>query len=65
MCVGGKGGRLYNVTRGGDLVVIEAGDKFKLVQKFPLGEKNSYASPAIAGGRLYVRTFTQLIALGQ
>jgi outer membrane protein assembly factor BamB len=65
VCVGGKGGRLYNVTRGGELVVIEAGEKFRLIQRFPLGEKNSYASPALAGGRLYVRTFTQLIAIGK
>ena len=65
VCVGGKGGRLYNITRAGELVVVEAGEKFKLIQRFPLGEKNSYASPAVAGGRLYARTFSQLIAIGK
>ncbi len=65
ICVGGKGGRLYNVTRAGDLVSIAADDKFRLIQRFPLGEKNSYATPAVSGGRLYVRTYSQLISIGK
>lgn len=65
VCIGGKGGRIYNVTRAGDLVAIAADEKFRLIQRFPLGEKNSYATPAIGGGRLFVRTFTQLVAIGK
>jgi outer membrane protein assembly factor BamB len=65
ICIGGKGGRLYNVTRGGELVVIAASDKFKLIQRFPLNEKNSYATPAVSGGHLYVRTYSQLISIGK
>lgn len=65
ICIGGKGGRLYNLTRSGDIVVIAADEKFRLIQRFPLGERNSYATPAVSGGRLYVRTFTQLIAIGK
>ena len=65
ICVGGKGGRLYNVTRSGELVVIAAADKFRLIQRFPLNEKNSYASPAVSGGRLYIRTHSQLISIGK
>jgi outer membrane protein assembly factor BamB len=57
--------RLYNVTRAGDLVVVEAGEKFRLIQKFPLGEKNSFATPAVSGGRMYVRTYKQLVAIGK
>ena len=65
VCTGGKGGRIYNVTRGGEIVVIAAAEKFRLIQRFPLGERNSYATPALSGGRLFVRTFTQLIAIGK
>ena len=64
ICIGGKGGRLYNVTRSGDLVVLAADEKFRLIQRFPLGEKNSYATPAVSGGKLFVRTFTQLFCIG-
>lgn len=64
ICVGGKGGRLYNITRGGDLVVLAADEKYRLIQRFPLGEKNSYASLAVSGGKLFVRTFTQLYCIG-
>jgi outer membrane protein assembly factor BamB len=60
-----SGDRLYNITRGGDLVSIAAGDKFRLLQKFPLKEKNSFATPSVSGGRLYVRTFSHLICLGK
>ena len=65
ICVGGKGGRIYNFTRSGELVVIAAEDKFRLIQRFPFNEKNSYATPAVSGGRLYVRTYSQLISLGK
>jgi outer membrane protein assembly factor BamB len=65
--VNGPGGtpRLYNVTRAGELVSIDAADKFRLIQRFPLGEKNSYATPAISEGNMYVRTYSQLICIGK
>ena len=65
ICIGGKGGRLYNVTRSGELVVIAAAEKFQLIQRFPLAEKNSFATPAVSGGHLYVRTYSQLISIGK
>lgn len=65
ICIGGAGGRLYNITRAGELVVVAADEKFQLIQRFPLGEKNTYATPAVSGGKLYVRTYTQLISIGK
>ena len=64
VCVGGKGARLYNVTRRGDLVVLAADEKFRLIQRFPLGE-GSYATPALSGGRMFVRTFSHLLSIGK
>jgi outer membrane protein assembly factor BamB len=57
------GDRLYNVTRRGELVVVSAGDSFQEIARVPLGE-GSFATPAVSGGRLFVRTFTQLFAIG-
>ena len=57
-------GKLYNMTKRGDLVILAAGDKFQEIGRFPLGEA-SHATPAIAGGRLYLRTLTQLISMGK
>ncbi|HEX8311774.1 MAG TPA: PQQ-binding-like beta-propeller repeat protein, partial [Chthoniobacteraceae bacterium] len=57
-------GRLYNMTKRGDLVVLNAGEKFELLARVPLGE-GSHASPAASGGRLYLRTFTHLICIGK
>lgn len=61
MCVEG---RLYNMTRRGDLVVLRAGEKFESLARIPLGE-GSHATPAVAGGRMYLRTFSHLISVGK
>jgi outer membrane protein assembly factor BamB len=56
-------GHLYNVSREGDVLVLAAGKEFKQVARNPLGE-GSHSTPAVAGGRLYVRTFSHLISIG-
>lgn len=56
-------GRLYCISRKGVVHVVSAGDKFGLLATNPLGE-GSHATPAIAGGVLYLRTFTHLVAIG-
>lgn len=61
MCVNG---RLYNITRRGDLVVIAAGEKFQKIARIPLGE-GSFSTPAVSGGKMYLRTFSHLISVGK
>lgn len=56
-------GRLYCIAKNGDVVVLAAADKFDLLARVPLGE-SSYATPAVAGGVLYLRTRSQLFSLG-
>lgn len=56
--------RLYNMTMRGDLVVLPVGEKFLPPVRIPLGE-GSQATPAISGGRMYLRTFTHLISVGK
>ncbi|MCX7047057.1 MAG: PQQ-binding-like beta-propeller repeat protein [Candidatus Sumerlaeota bacterium] len=55
--------RIYCVSKNGEAVVIAAGDKFELIGRIPLGEK-CFATPAIAGGVMYLRTLSQLFSLG-
>jgi outer membrane protein assembly factor BamB len=55
----GAGGMLFNVDEQGNLVVLAAGAEFKLLGKLPLSEP-SHATPAVANGRLYLRTFHHL-----
>jgi outer membrane protein assembly factor BamB len=57
-------GRLYNVSQTGEAVVLAASEKYELLGRSPLGE-GSYATPAVAGGRLIIRTFTHLLSLGK
>lgn len=56
-------GRLYCITIDGEVVVIEAAPTYKLLAVNPLGEK-SHATPAVGGGKMYLRTFSHLICIG-
>ncbi|MEE8451651.1 MAG: PQQ-binding-like beta-propeller repeat protein [Thermoguttaceae bacterium] len=60
ICVDGK---LYCVSRQGDLVVLAASPEFKLLAENRLPE-GSHATPAVAGGRMYIRTYNRLICIG-
>ncbi len=56
-------GKLYCITRKGEVVVIKAAPTYELLAVNPLGE-DSYATPAVAGGRMYLRTYSHLISIG-
>lgn len=55
--------RLYCISRKGQVVVLAASDKFELLARVPLGEP-SFATPAVAGGVMYLRTRSALFSLG-
>jgi outer membrane protein assembly factor BamB len=57
------GSRIYCIDDDGVVVVLSASDPFKLLAKNPLGEP-SRSTPAVAGGRMYVRTESHLISIG-
>lgn len=61
VCVDGK---LYCITTAGEVVVIKAAPTYELLAVNPLGEK-SHATPAVAGGNMYLRTLTHLISIGR
>ena len=56
-------GRLYFVADNGETTVIEAGTRFKVLAKNPLGEKVQ-ASPAISQGQIFIRTEKNLFCIG-
>jgi outer membrane protein assembly factor BamB len=56
-------GKLYCITIDGDVVVLKAGPQYERLAVNPLGEK-SHATPAVADGRMYLRTFSRLISIG-
>ena len=55
--------RLFCVAKNGDIFVLAAADKFELLARMSLGEP-SYATPAVAGGVIYLRTVSHLYSLG-
>lgn len=60
VCIGDK---LYCPTADGEIVVLSATDKFEELGRNPLGE-TMHSTPAVAGGRLYLRTVKHLISIG-
>jgi len=59
VCIDGK---LYAISEKGNVVVIAASPKYRFIAKTSLGDP-SHATPAVANGRLYLRTFHSLICL--
>jgi outer membrane protein assembly factor BamB len=56
-------GHIYAIDKSGTVYVYKAAKKFELVSKHALGEK-SFATPAVADGRMYLRTTNHLICIG-
>jgi len=57
-------GRLYCISRRGEVFVVSAGDRFEVLAQNDLGEP-SFATPAVAGTRLYLRTVSHVICVGR
>jgi len=58
------GDTLWCISHDGELIGISASDKYNLVSKLDLGE-GTQASPAVAGGKMYLRTMSHLICVGK
>lgn len=56
-------GRLYGISKRGDVVILAADREFEELGRVALGEK-TFATPAIADGVMYLRTQTRLLSLG-
>jgi outer membrane protein assembly factor BamB len=57
-------GKIFFTNDDGETFVLQSGPEFKLLRVNALGER-TLASPALVGGRWYVRTQRHLICIGQ
>jgi hypothetical protein len=57
-------GRIFAMSEDGDTYVIQAGPEFKVLRKNSLNEM-TLATPAVANGRLVVRTASKLYRIGK
>jgi outer membrane protein assembly factor BamB len=57
------GDRIYTIDEDGVVFVFAADKSFEVLAENPLGEA-SRATPAVAGGRMYLRTYSHLISIG-
>jgi outer membrane protein assembly factor BamB len=58
-------GNIYLTSRdSGTITVVKAGREFEIVDQNVMGEGIS-ASPVVSGGRIYVRSYDALYAIGK
>jgi outer membrane protein assembly factor BamB len=58
-------GKIYMFTRRSGAYVLAPGDKLEVLAHNELGDRSTFnASPAVSGGRIYVRSDTHLYCLG-
>ena len=57
-------GKIYCFSRTGEMVVLAPKDELEILAKYNFGE-GIFATPAIADGKMYVRTFNRLISIGK
>ena len=55
--------RLYLSTEEGDVVVVKMGEKFEVLATNTLTDQSFIATPAVAGGSLYLRSETTLFCI--
>jgi hypothetical protein len=56
-------GNVYLINEAGEAFVLKSGAELKILHKNLLAER-TLASPAISGGRIFLRTDEHLIAIG-
>jgi outer membrane protein assembly factor BamB len=59
----GANGKLYLATEDGDVVVVKMGEKYEVLATNSLPDQMFIASPAIAGGSLYLRSQNSLYCI--
>jgi outer membrane protein assembly factor BamB len=57
------GGRLYCISREGEMVVLSASREFEVLGRIDL-EERSNSTPAVADGVMYLRTVSHVMAIG-
>lgn len=57
-------GRVFCISTAGEVVVLRAADRFEVLARNNLDE-GSESTPAVAGGRMYLRTSRHLISVGK
>lgn len=58
-------GRLYLATEDGDVVVVKMGETFEVLATNTLANQMFIATPAVAGGSLYLRSQEALYCIRQ
>ena len=61
----GANGRLYLASENEDVIVLKMGEKFEVLATNTMPDQVFIATPAIAGGEIFLRSKTTLFCIGK
>jgi outer membrane protein assembly factor BamB len=61
----GADGKIYLIGERGTVVILEAGDAFKVINTIAMGEEPVRSSIAVSNGQLFIRTAENLYCIGK
>ncbi|MBI3850525.1 MAG: PQQ-like beta-propeller repeat protein [Verrucomicrobia bacterium] len=61
----GADGKIYCISEKGNVVILDAGNEFKILATIPMGGEPCRSSIVAAGGQLFIRTAENLYCLGK
>lgn len=61
----GADGKLYCISEKGNVVIVDAGDEFKILGTIAMGEEPVRSSIAVSDGQLFIRTAGHLYCVGK
>ena len=61
----GADGRIFFISHAGEVIVLAAGDEFKVLKRVEMGGEGCRSSIAVSGGQLFIRTDTKLYCIGR
>lgn len=59
----GADGKIYCIDRMGGVVVLDAGDEFKIISQAEMGGKPTHSTITVSNGRLFIRTAEKLFCV--
>jgi len=59
----GADGKIYCISMGGEVVVLSAGDDFKVLSRIEMGEKQCRSTISVADDQLFIRTARNLYCI--
>jgi outer membrane protein assembly factor BamB len=59
----GADGKIYCISMGGEVIVLSAGDEFKVLSRIEMGERECRSTISVADDQIFIRTAQNLYCI--